>query len=148
MFGWSGCLNLLKRFAVRSSSNCLIKKSNHDWLVEIIVNQCQDLGEKFRSPFIRTIRVRLPNCRTFVLTTGFIQIFSNLLYFPQIDIQNYSYWILFMNVKQYSMPIPNFQTSDLYHGVVFLTDSVHLILIWCTVDKTWNKQSAWAKLII
>ena len=38
--------------------------------------------------------------------------------------------------------------SKLHHIAAFLTNSTQLILVWCTVDKIWNKQKTCAKLMI
>ena len=47
-----------------------------------------------------------------------------------------------MNVMQYNIPFPNFWWRKLHHGAAFFTDSIELTLVWCTVDKTWNKVDA------
>ena len=59
-----------------------------------------------------------------------------------------SYWNFRVNPKKYSRPFPNFRRNELRHGAAFLTDSAHLTLIRCTVDKTWNQQITSTKLII
>ena len=45
-----------------------------------------------------------------------------------------------------SMLFQNFWKSEWHHFVPFLTDCVNLSLVCCTVEKIWNKQSAYTKI--
>ena len=56
----------------------------------------------------------------------------NPLHGPQIDTQTlkFLYWCF---LHEY-MPFPNFWRSELWHGVVFLTEGVQLTLVCCTID--------------
>ena len=95
-----------------------------DRIAEIIVNHSLDFSYKLRISFlIRTIRVRLLSCHTFIIPTGLIQFFSSPLQCPQLDIQ--TLWILCIglcgvNSMQYSMLFLNFWRSELYQGEAFL----------------------------
>ena len=56
-----------------------------DWLAGIVVCHNLDLCKKLMFSFpIRTIRVRLLSCRTFVISARRIQLFSNPLHCPHI----------------------------------------------------------------
>ena len=120
-----------------------------DCIAGIVANHGQALSNKFRCCFlIRTIKMKHPNCRTFVIIIWLIQLFSNLLHFPQIDTQ--TLWNLhigasMVNAKLYRMSFPNFWMNELLHSAALLIDTTLLILVWCTVDKTGNKQSACTK---
>ena len=57
-------------------------------MIGIIVNDVLGLANKFMCSFlIKTIRIRFPSCDTFIITSGLIQLFSNSLHCPQINIQ-------------------------------------------------------------
>ena len=71
-----------------------------DWLFRIVVYHYQDYINKFDSSFlIRTIRVGLPSCLTFVITCGLIQTFSSPLYCPHIETLKSSYRSLRVNAN-------------------------------------------------
>ena len=53
-----------------------------------------------------------------------------------------------MNSLYWSMSFQNFWRTDLCHDVAPFTDHAQRTLVCCTVNKTWNKQSACIKLII
>ena len=113
-----------------------------DWLAVIVVKHVLDLSNKCTSFLIRIVSVRLPRYHTFLIIIGLFWLFLNLLHYPQID--NKILWNLCIdassvNAKQYSMTFPNFWKSELCHDAAFLTEGVQLILVCCTVDKTWNK---------
>ena len=143
-----------------SCATCLIKKLRHfhlfgygpDWLAGIVVNHDLDLTNKFGSTFlIRMMRVRLLISHTFVITIVLIQLLPNPLCRSQIytkTLWNFHIRASSVNAMLYNVLFPNFWKSELHHGVAFYTDSTQLTLVWCTVEKTWNKQSTCAKLII
>ena len=86
-----------------------------------VVNFILDLNKKFGSShLIRTIRVRLSSCRTFVITIGLIQLFS---YHQHLTYKHCEILSTCVNSKQYRMPFPNFWNSELTHGAAFLIDS-------------------------
>ena len=90
------------------------------------------------------------SCRSFVISIGLIQRFSTPQHFSLID--TYTFWKFrigtsAVNVKQYSILFSNFWKSELYYAAAFLTDRPSAVTVVCsTVDKTWNKESVWAKL--
>ena len=56
------------------------------WLDATVVKRDLDHTNKFENSFlIRTIKVRLMNCRAFVITIGLFQLFLNPMHCPQID---------------------------------------------------------------
>ena len=66
------------------------------------------------------------------ITIELFQLFSNLLHYPQIDIQ--ILWNLYIgsssiNAKQYSMLLPNFWKRELHDSTAFIKDSPQLILV-------------------
>ena len=158
MFCWKGCLSLLKSFAARSSSCLSQKlalsgieweipnvfmhylpdeKLRHshvsdyepNWLAGIVINHGLDLTTNFRSSFLTwTIRVRLRCSRTFVITTGLDQFFSNSLS---------------------SSTACHFQISRGVNCVKMLSSqALPNCLVCCSLDKNWNKQNACEKLTI
>ena len=98
-----------------------------DWLTGIIVNYGLDLTNKFRSSFlIRIIRVNHPTCPTYIITIGLIQIFLNILYCFQFNIQKF--WNICigasgMNASNTDCCFQVSEGSKLDHYAAFLTDS-------------------------
>ena len=109
-----------------------------DWLAGIVTHGL-DLTNNFRSSFIiRTIRVNLLSCHTFVIFIGLIQLFWILNTFLRLTPKH---WNLYtgafgVNAKQYSMSFPNFWWSELHYGAAFLTVSAQLTPICRRLKKT------------
>ena len=82
--------------------------------------------------------VTIPN--TMISTGGLVHISFDTLRFPYYKFRCECQQVLFGVLK--------LEDKWITHGAAFLTDNAQLILVNCTVDKTWNKQSACAKLII
>ena len=120
-----------------------VTRYGSDWLAGIIVNHSLDLSHKFRISFLmRTIRGRLLNYCSVVITIILIQLFLSPLHCPQIDAQilwNLCVETYRMNANQSHMLFPSFWHCEFHHGATFPTDSAQLILIYCIVDKTRSK---------
>ena len=121
-----------------------------DWLAGIVVNHGLDLTDKYGSAFlIRTIRVRLWRCSTFVITIRLVQLFWILYTILRLTFRHSEMYILkLLAWMPSSSAFSKFWRSELHPGAAFLTDSARLTRIYCTVDRTWNKQNACVKLII
>ena len=106
-------------------------------------NQSQSLRpcEKMNGGIMPQLLVTTPN--TMISTRYFfswIQIWICQLC-NLIDTQ--TFWNLCISASSvYSMPLLNFWRSEWHLGAAFLTDSAQVTLVFCTLDKTWNKYSS------
>ena len=111
-------LNIFMHYQPDKKLNYLHVSGNRpDCYAGIVNSHDLDLTKKFGSSFlVRTIRGRLPNCRSFVITIGIIQLFTVLS-------------LTYANCKIFVLALPtwikscaNFLKSNLHHGAVFVTD--------------------------
>ena len=138
------CMNLLKEFAARSlllssmawdkhwmssCTNCLMRNSHapifqamHLKSLSIVVWISPTNSVLF---LLKTISEALSN-RNFVITMGFIQLFSNPLHCLLIDCQtlrNIRIGASVTNAKKYSMPFQNFRKIE-PHFILLLSQTI------------------------
>ena len=116
----------------------------------IVVIHGLDLINKFRSSFlIRTIRVRLLNCRTFLIIIKLIQFFLNCLHCPKISTRIFRIFCIGSFVVNNKSTAWRFHFSERVNYVIVLhsakTVSIHSSLSNCRLNL---KQRACMKLII
>ena len=73
-----------------------------NWFAGIIVNHSLDLTYMFGSSRMRTIWVKRPSCRTFVIINKLYQLFPNPEQSSDWHLKtiNSSYWIICVNAKR------------------------------------------------
>ena len=97
---------------------------------------------------IRMIRVKLPNCCTFIITHPTFFKFPALTSVLHSTLWNLCIGALEVNATSYSMQQENFYRKDLRHDSAFFTGIIKLTHVWCTVDIGWNKNGVYTKLKI
>ena len=136
-------------YRMSSRTTCLIRHSHiYSYrLAGIVVNHGLDLINKLmRSFLLRTIRVMLQSCSTFVITIGLIQFFLNPLQYPHIDTStqwNCRISNTVVNSERYSMLFSNFWRSvESWYCFPYRQRPIDSRLRHSRQNL---KQSAWAK---
>ena len=118
--------------SIQGSTN----SSRHLMLVSVLcLRQCA----KMNGGITLSLQVTNPNTMIWTECLLFINMNMNLFSNWYSNTMKSLYWSFRVNAKQYSMLFSNFWRTELHSGAAFLTDSVQLILVCCTEDKTWNK---------
>ena len=156
---WSVIKKVTFSYRVWEIPNVIIsdKKLRHPYVSEyepvclagIVGNHSLDFTNKFWSSFlIRKIRVRLPSGHTFVIMIGLIQLFSNPLHLDWHP-NTLKYFVLALPCRMPNCTGCRFQISGLENGIRVVLSSQRVVnWLCCAVDKTWNNESACAKLIM